>query len=99
MKLKPCPFCGGEAKLERGTTQLDNFVYCSDCGSGTRFFNTKQSAIETWNRREPIDQIVELLEENWETVRGGYAIYRSRYYEGKMDAYDEAIRIVKGSAE
>ena len=103
-KLKPCPFCGGEAKLERGTTQLDNFVYCSDCGSGTRFFNTKQSAIEAWNRREPTDKIVEQLEQiqNFEERTGrGYCPDgdECRYKYSDLGcthcAFEKAIEIVK----
>ena len=45
------------------------------------------------------EKVVEQLEENWQIVRGNYAVERSRYYEGKMDAYDRAIEIVKGGAE
>lgn len=46
-----------------------------------------------------IDKVVEQLEENWEIVRGNYAIERNGYYGGKMDAYDRAIEIVrKGGA-
>lgn len=41
MKLKPCPFCGGEAKTEVSYSQFDGAelllrasVYCRVCGVG-----------------------------------------------------------------
>lgn len=56
MKLKPCPFCGGEAKAYNGQ------VVCTKCWSGSACEDTTEKAIETWNRREPMDKIVEQLE-------------------------------------
>lgn len=49
-KLKPCPFCGGEAELDNcGKYQ----VWCNHCGTIQmgQFFNTPEEAIEAWNRR------------------------------------------------
>ena len=39
--LKPCPFCGGEAKLERiQHDKRDNmFIQCKNCGCATRIFS------------------------------------------------------------
>ena len=58
------------------------------------------SEMRKWIDDQPtaydIDKVVEQLEENWQIVRGNYAVERSGYYEGKMDAYDRAIEIVKG---
>lgn len=63
-KLKPCPFCGGEAhyledstifKLkEDGTAEKLNrlmyFVWCTKC-TALVSGNTNAEAIEAWNRR------------------------------------------------
>ena len=96
MKLKPCPSCGGDdIRCEDKDTKS---FYCYECDLQSRKCETIEEAIEAWNRREPMDKIVEQLEENWQIVRGNYAVERSRYYEGKMDAYDRAIEIVKGGA-
>ena len=55
-KLKPCPFCGGEA----GVFHNDNFcnillwgVECLECGALVWVFpdQTKQDAIKMWNDR------------------------------------------------
>jgi Lar family restriction alleviation protein len=55
-KLKPCPFCGGEAQ-ERGHKGVGTAIQCTVCGanSGIRQRSRKESA-EAWNRRyAPID--------------------------------------------
>ena len=60
MKLKPCPFCGGEGKLFSGISCNRSYakVYCDKCKAGTkevfdqlndgRFVET---AVEIWNKR------------------------------------------------
>ena len=53
IKLKPCPFCGGKAKV--GTTGYSYKVYCDtpscDVRPNTRFHKTRENAIKAWNRR------------------------------------------------
>lgn len=59
-ELKPCPFCGGEACIQRhefiGYT--DTFgVVCLDCCAETRqFFTHKKVAVRAWNRRASDEQ-------------------------------------------
>ena len=64
-ELKPCPFCGGEAKvmyaMEEGGTKTVFSVICQSCGTG--IFRPRRipnewnayvgvgEAIEAWNRR------------------------------------------------
>lgn len=63
-ELKPCPFCGGEAKITHDTRDMitDEYrVKCLICGTILRHrvteywvdsvFDTKEQAIEAWNRR------------------------------------------------
>ena len=51
--LKPCPFCGGKAKLE--DMGYPHHVYCTGCGArvqGKGFAEEgEKDAIETWNKR------------------------------------------------
>lgn len=66
MKLKPCPFCGGEATVWNGNIDDDCSdvyynIYCTACNCMTPKFHTEKSAITFWNRREPIDKIIEQL--------------------------------------
>jgi Lar family restriction alleviation protein len=51
-ELKPCPFCGGEAHLERhpGRGDMGN-VNCVDCGARSHWFKTAPQAIAAWNLR------------------------------------------------
>jgi len=56
-KLKPCPFCGGEAALEKkhGTTSRVTFaVGCLDescIGFPSITFQLRSDAVAAWNRR------------------------------------------------
>lgn len=62
-EIKPCPFCESEAELRQGHTVLDNYVQCKRCGCRTKVFNTKRCAVKAWNKRKPMDRIVEEVNE------------------------------------
>jgi len=53
-KLKPCPFCGGEAGLGKGKD--GPFVNCTECLVSTNVLvplaQTIDEAIGEWNRRD-----------------------------------------------
>lgn len=64
VKLLPCPFCGGEIKLDED----DFYMFCCDtCGAGITFAHeledgtaedcTKEESIESWNTRKPMERI------------------------------------------
>ena len=55
LKLRECPFCGGNVRRFIGFGGL-NFFTCQKCGAvvsfDNDFYNTyKDRAIEAWNRR------------------------------------------------
>lgn len=56
-ELKPCPFCGGEARIIENKYNLNNILYGVCCFDGyyhsasVWYFNTIEEAIETWNRK------------------------------------------------
>lgn len=67
-ELKKCPFCGGEAQIVEHTNYqgITGFgVECcnSDCDIApfTSYFLDKQKAINAWNRRKPVGDVVEAL--------------------------------------
>ena len=60
IKLKPCPFCGGEAELIHGTAYAEDYssqVQCSKCGAKIKEIHravdycADEKAAEAWNRR------------------------------------------------
>lgn len=60
--LLPCPFCGGEAEVN---LMLGNYcVTCTEC-MGSVFparGMTKEEAIQAWNTRKPVDDVLDELE-------------------------------------
>ena len=97
-KLLPCPFCGDKAELfEDEPRQF--YVGCTnpDCKveAFLPFSKTREIAIEHWNVRKPMEQIVERLEDEIEDEvwRG----YEERVIE-KSTLYG-AIEIVKGGVD
>ena len=50
IKLKPCPFCGGEAQVEQhGRARVSCIVSCSECGCTLE--SNEQGAGHCWNMR------------------------------------------------
>lgn len=111
MKLKPCPFCGGEAKKQAQEINGIRAIYvvCGKCGASSGIYKThnprvkdeENPAIKAWNRREPIDKIVEQLEEKADEANDKWMAYGQEddYFDGKEDGIRDAIEIVKGGAE
>lgn len=51
-KLKPCPFCGGEAELI-SVGRYEFFIKCHrGCVEQSHVYKAKSSAINAWNRRK-----------------------------------------------
>ena len=58
-ELKPCPFCGGKARLQRKAKKHGFYVICIECYCSTPYYQyiftseeeLRNTAIETWNRR------------------------------------------------
>lgn len=57
-KLKPCPFCGGETRIE---TCNDNGAFCVscyrfyECGATQYWYDFEAEAIAAWNRRVDLE--------------------------------------------
>lgn len=57
-ELKPCPFCGGDAKLVRREQKYGfypsggtYYIHCKNCLMTTQPRCKKEYVIEAWNRR------------------------------------------------
>lgn len=88
-KLLPCPFCGGELKLN---TILSIFI-CNKCKVHIGFPTcyTDKNRIKAVNTRKPMERIVERLEEcKFVTSMGNDIISRNKFI-----AYNGALNIVR----
>lgn len=94
MKLKPCPFCGGEA--ETRYLYCRPYIICSKCHARIPCYNTYPKAAKAWNRREPMDRIVKRLEKQKELREK--ELLHIKYKSGFSQATNKAIEIVKGGA-
>ena len=89
-KLKPCPFCGGEAFEYYSGSQLEFCeVVCKECGCRSKR-KTEEEAIASWNNRRPMDRIAEQLKNASCYIEDGDG------HAGHVVFTDKAIAIVKG---
>jgi len=51
IKLKPCPFCGGEAQIKGTTMRGAIWISCRSCWAETFGAYSEEEAIGQWNRR------------------------------------------------
>lgn len=57
LKLLPCPFCGGKAKIYQGNQDflvyesLAFSIFCEKCKCSTQYEPTLKEAINDWNSR------------------------------------------------
>lgn len=63
-ELKPCPFCGGEAVVEKWRQFNMNAAYvvkCSECGATVPIWReTEEEATRQWNKRFDVTDKIEL---------------------------------------
>ncbi len=51
-KLKPCPFCGKSSAIYvEQETEEQWFVICYDCSASGPYMQSKQAALDAWNKR------------------------------------------------
>lgn len=92
-KLKPCPFCGGKAKLFEDKDYQIYSVTCTECDAGTNAYGIEQDAIDAWNGRiEPTFTPDEL-----DAIRRMFDIRRSERELSKieqaiLDKCDDALK-------
>lgn len=66
IKLLPCPFCGGEAKVIENNCYTDiHSVMCKNCFSESDRYHTQDEAIEAWNTRKPMQEVDPVVHGRW----------------------------------
>lgn len=50
-ELKPCPFCGGEARIVQASGRMLFCVVCDDCDASGGHYFTEEDAATAWNDR------------------------------------------------
>lgn len=102
--LKPCPFCGGKARLK--SSHGFNNVSCENCGTEYPVsFETRKRAAAVWNKRSIENELVEKIEKleaEIKRLREALAFYAEldgngiQLY-GDMDS--EALEFVDGASQ
>lgn len=109
IKLLPCPFCNGEARLQRKNKKHGYYIVCKKCGCRTPYYQYQFSSLEklrneaitTWNTREPIEEIVRQLKNQVTQYnnRAHELVQKSTeagiHNKGKALSYECSIDIVK----
>ncbi|HUS89670.1 MAG TPA: Lar family restriction alleviation protein [Desulfosporosinus sp.] len=65
-KLKPCPFCGGEADVSIGHNGENEeliYVECVSCAGMANMYKYRAEAITAWNARTKDPQVADLQAE------------------------------------
>ena len=96
-ELKRCPFCGGKAKIDKTIANTVS-VECTVCHASSRMIlctegDIEQKAIEAWNTRKPMQNIVERLEEEYHEIDKSK---KESYENGDWERFDMFTNLNRG---
>ena len=94
-KLKPCPFCGGEARL------IGHYPYsitCCNCRATTVICNTPDDAIDAWNRRVEPTFTLDELDAIRRNVRGNCVLLVREFSKIEQSIIDKCNAALKGGS-
>lgn len=105
IKLLPCPFCGGKARISCDTEATRDSegrlwaytIVCDSCCATSGLSYSPERAKKAWNTRKPIDDMVEQLESNVIKSEGGLFFMATRGI--GFVSKNKAIEIVRGGRE
>lgn len=99
IELKPCPFCGGEAAIDKNEwigeefdKHVEHSAYCTGCGIMYAPVRLHDTAVNSWNKRIEISgQPDELCQEAFETwylqQNPGEEIHLEKHTSGKYKTW------------
>lgn len=84
IKLLPCPFCGGKAEIreidydpewhptyndpDSGGDAPVYVIICKSCEASIKYKYKESEAIQSWNNRKPIDDMVKQIHSYFKSV-------------------------------
>lgn len=95
-KLKPCPFCGGKAKVYWNVWSYE-FVKCETCGATTGEFADNKGSIRAWNMRAQPEFTLDELDEIRKALEGRYSTSRKQW-EQDLSIIEKCAAALKGGA-
>lgn len=97
--LKPCPFCGGEARLVKIDQTDERFVVCGYCGLRTNFYGDERNAIYAWNKRAQSEFTPDELDAIRRNVRRNCVLLVREFSKIEQSIIDKCNAALKGEAE
>lgn len=101
-KLKPCPFCGGEAELLAEEDSIDSYwVRCpnSECSAKTFEYSCGDHAINKWNTRTQDPRIKKMLDYLKLKLMTLYGDIDRAFMEEEIKTYEKILSDFKQIAE
>ncbi len=104
IKLKPCPFCGGEAIIYENDEDDEYMIGCKNCCAAEPMteWASKENAIAQWNTRKPVERVLGRLEEEKEkydtlseNALSEFCLEMFHLYSDTAHGLEIAIKIIK----
>lgn len=94
-QLKPCPFCGGKAKISLFLSRYG--VTCTECMGAVLSAPgmDKAEIVKAWNKREPIEKIAEQLMNEKQDDSHSITYENDIFIHGYNSGLGKAYEIVK----
>jgi len=106
-ELRECPFCNGMLGITRDHSESGApwRVVCDDCGADGPYGDTKEEAVERWNRRPEEDRLrAELADEKslYESLAETHRVLKEDFWEreeklrARVERLEEALAAMVG---
>lgn len=97
-RLKPCPFCGGEAVIS-GCDGGEWSVICIVCDASIGYKGTEREAIEAWNIRVQPEFTLDELDAIRRNVRGNCVLLVREFSKIEQSIIDKCNHALARSEE